>query len=103
MSRIFGPRPACVATRWPARLNGAPSTHVVLNPSASNSARKNVADLPDAGEVVGAAVDVDGALEQRQRLVVVRVDPCRDGALVSRARLWQRYEKDETDDRQSSA
>src|SRR5688500_2244088 len=42
MRRIFGPGPGCSATRCPARLNGAPSTHWVLNPSLSNSARKTL-------------------------------------------------------------
>src|SRR5918993_1473171 len=40
INRSLGPGPACSATRCPARLNGVPSTHCVLKPSASNSCWK---------------------------------------------------------------
>src|SRR4051812_41031276 len=43
MSRSFGPGPGCSATRWPERLNGAPSTHRVVKPSESSSARSTSA------------------------------------------------------------
>ena len=81
MSSSFGPGPGCSATRCPARLNGAPSTQRVVKPSASSSRAKHVADLPHAGEVHRPAVDVDDALEQRERLGVVRVDRSGDGSL----------------------
>ena len=67
-------RPFRSATRCPARLKPAPSTHFVVKPNASSSRPKRIADLTDAGEVHRPAVDVDDALEQRERLRVALVD-----------------------------
>ena len=88
MSRMRGPAPGCSATRCPARLNAAPSTQRVLNPSASSSRAEHAADLAHALEVLRAAVDVDDALEQRERVAVVRVDEIDERPLLSRTRTW---------------
>ena len=45
---------------------------------------RKLSHLANAGKVLGAAVDVDGALEQRQRLAVVRVHVGDDRAFVGR-------------------
>ena len=48
-----------------------------LEAEAVELGAEDPADLAHAGKVLGAAVDVHHALEQRQRRVVVRVDPGR--------------------------
>ena len=47
-----------------------------LEPEPVQRGAKDGANLADAGEVLRPTVDVDDALEQRQRLGVVRVDVC---------------------------
>ena len=44
---------------------------------------KDLPDLLHAGMILGAAVDVDDPLEQRQRFVVVRVDKRHERLFVS--------------------
>ena len=74
MSRMRGPEPRCSATRCPARLNAAPSTQRVREPERLELRAEDAADLAHAVEVLGTAVDVDHALEQRERVASVGID-----------------------------
>ena len=88
MRRTLGEpaRPIRSATRWPARANGAPSTQRVRKPSASSSARSRRPTSCDAREVHRPAVDVDQALDERERRGLARVDGGGQPALHGRER-----------------
>jgi hypothetical protein len=53
-------------------------------PERVELAAEHGADFPYAVEILSAAVDIDDALEQRERFLVVRVDVADERALVTR-------------------
>ena len=55
-----------------------------LKPERVEFGGEHAPHLSDAVEILCSAVDVDDALEQRERLAVVRVDVGGQGALVGR-------------------
>ena len=57
-----------------------------MNPSESSSAAKTSADLAHAREVLRAAVDVDDALEQRERVAGMGIDEIDQVPLLRRTR-----------------
>ncbi len=84
MRRKRRPGRARSATRWPARLNGAPSTQRVVKPSAVELGREHLPDLAHAGKVLRPAIDVDGPFEERQGFGVVGIHVSDDRAFVGR-------------------
>ena len=92
MSSMRGPLPGCVGDEMPGAL-----PRRAVDPPRREAERvelraKDVADLAHAREVLRAAVDVDDALEQRERLGVVRVDRLDDCPLAAGERRRLRRE-----------
>ena len=83
MSRSRSARAAMLGDEMPGALE-----RCAVDPAGREAERlelgaEQLADFPDAVEVLRAAVDVDHALEERERVGVVRVDVVDERALGS--------------------
>ena len=84
MRRIFGPAPRVLRDQVPGALERGAVDPPRLEAERVELLQEDLADLLHALEVLRAAVDVDDALEQRQRLRVVLVDEGGERLLFSR-------------------
>src|SRR5262249_17830987 len=84
----------------PGPLEGLPVDPGRLEPECVELRAKDVADLPHSCEIHRAAVDVDEALQQRERFGIVFVDGSGDAAfLAGERRLRARRPERETGQR----